>query len=266
MEGLGQRLLELLTGDWEYALLLFLRVTGLVFSSPIFGRQNIPVRVRVSFSLAVAGAMLFAAPVQSVPVEGVVSFVLICLTEFVFGVVLGFVTTMFFALTYTAGNLMDMQMSFGMVNVYDPQAGAQVPVTGNMYNIILLLVFFAVGGHLRLVETLYLTVARVPVGTVALSPELGVAALEAFSRTMVLAMNVAMPFVASGLLIEVAMGIIIRSVPQMNMFVVGMPLKVFIGFFMLLLVMPVYVRFTPQIFDEMFDTIEAMFSMMMPAA
>lgn len=253
---------DLLVNHFDYTLLLFLRVSGLIFSSPIFGRQNIPARVKIGFCIAVAGAMASTAPAYAVPIDGIFSFMLLCLTELIFGVVLGFVTSLFFAVTYTAGNVIDMQMGFGMVNVYDPQAGSQVPMTGSLYNIILLMVFFAVGGHLRLVETLYITIERIPIGAVTLSRELGVAALEAFTRTMTLAIHVAMPFIASGLLIETALGIIIRSVPQMNMFVVGMPLKVFVGFFILIIVMPVYMQFAPQIFDEMFMTIDAMFSMM----
>ena len=253
---------DMLLNHSDYVLLLFLRVSGLIFSSPIFGRQNIPMRVRICFCLAVAAAMIPAAPTYTVPAQGILGFVLLCLTELAFGVVLGFVTSLFFALTYSAGHVIDMQMGFGMVNVFDPQAGTQVPVTGNIYNITLLMVFFSTGGHLRLIETLHATIKRIPIGAVSLSRDLGVAALEAFARTLVLAVHVGMPFIASGLLIEAAMGIIIRSVPQMNMFVVGMPLKVFVGLLMLVIVMPVYLEFAPRIFDEMFMTIDTMFSLM----
>jgi flagellar biosynthetic protein FliR len=250
----------------DYILLLLLRVSGLIFSSPIFGRQIIPNTVRIGFCLAVTVAMLAGAPVVRTPAANMPSLMVLCLTELLFGVVLGFTTTIFFGLTFTAGNLIDNQMGFGMVNVYDPQSGAQVPITGNLINLALVLVFFTVGGHLRLIEILGTTLERVPIGSVALSKDLGLAAAEAFANSFVLSMHVAMPFLMSGLLAEAALGVIIRTVPQMNMFVVGLPLKVLIGLFMLILVMPAYIDYAPTIFDELFRAIDTMFVQMVPAA
>ncbi len=255
-----ERLLAILPANLDYALLLMLRVSALIFSSPIFGRQTVPAVVKICFCLAVTAAMLAGAPVAPISIGGLIPYMLLCATELLFGVILGFVTTMFFSLTFTAGHLIDTQMGFGMVNVYDPQSGSQVPVTGNLYNLVLLLVFFTVGGHLRLIELVHATLVRIPVGGVTLSRDLALAAVEAFSRSVVLALHVAMPYLASGLLAEAALGIIIRSVPQMNMFVIGMPLKVLIGFLMLMIVMPAYVHYTSTIFDSMFLSIDTMFS------
>ncbi len=254
-----ERLLALLPDRIDYMLLLLLRVSGLIFSSPIFGRQVIPQRSKVAFCVAVAVVMLYTAPVVEIEAAGLIGYGLKCLSELLFGVILGFITTMFFGLTFTAGHLIDMQIGFGMVNIYDPQTGTQVPVTGDLYNIAMMMIFFTAGGHLRLVEWIWRTMEVIPVGQVRLNGALGLLAVDAFANAFLLAMRVAMPVIASGLLAEAALGVIIRSVPQMNMFVVGLPLKVLIGLLMFVIVLPAFIRFTPVIFESMFASIDHMF-------
>lgn len=261
------RLLSMLPEHLDYALLLFLRVGGLIVTSPVFGRSSIPNMSKVAYSLMITGVFLLgiANPTVSLEYEGIFPFILLCLTELLFGVVLSFVTTMFINITFTAGNIIDTQMGFGMVNVFDPQSGAQVAVTGNLFNIVLLICFFALNGHQKLIHILYQTLEAIPVGMVRPTPQLAVTAAEAFCNSFLLAIHVAMPFIASGLLAEVALGVIIRTVPQMNMFVVGIPLKVLIGFLMLIMVMPIFIRYSTTIFDNMFYAIELMFSGLMGA-
>ena len=87
------------------------------------------------------------------------------------------------------------------------------------------------------------------------NPQIGLVALDVFILSFVLSVNVAMPLIAAGLLSEVALGFIIRAVPQVNVFVVGIPLKILLGFLVLLLVVPVFVNFTGVIFDRMFESI-----------
>ena len=252
---------ELIDTRLDYFLLLFLRVSGLIFSSPIFGRKNIPNLVKIGYCGSIA--ILFfmdVAPREYLSYNSLYTFAGMCIAELLFGIVLGYVVNIFLTLTMTAGQIIDMQMGFGMANVYDPQSGRSVPMIGNFLNIVILIVFFSMNGHLRLIEIMYLTVTKIPVGHVAFSPQLGVVALELFCRAFTLAVSVAMPVIASGLLAEAAMGIILRTVPQLNMFVIGLPVKIALGFLMLLLSVPVFVAFSQKIFDQMFMGIEAMFS------
>jgi flagellar biosynthetic protein FliR len=166
--------------------------------------------------------------------------------------------TMVFSLVQTSGHYSDMQMGFGMVNVLDGQSQTAVRSTGNLLSIVLLIVFFGVNGHLKLIYILNSTFAQIPVGTVSLNPAVGMTALEVFALTFMLAVNVALPLIMSGLLGELALGFITRAVPQVNIFVVGIPIKVVLGFLALLLVLPVYARFTDVIFDRMFESISTM--------
>jgi flagellar biosynthetic protein FliR len=240
-------------------ILMFIRVSALIISSPIFGRKTLPRIIKVCLSLTLTYVMFAANLSTPQPVyDSIMGFAMLCVKELLFGLVLGFVMTMFFSLVQISGHYIDMQMGFGMVNVLDVQSQTNVPITSDLLGIVLTLTFFGVNGHLKLVYILNSTFAQIPVGTVTLNPLIGMAALEVFALTFLLAVHVALPLIASGLLGEVTLGFITRAVPQVNVFVVGIPIKVVLGFMMLLLVLPVYVSFTDVIFERMFESIGTM--------
>jgi|AGTN01.2.fsa_nt_gi flagellar biosynthetic protein FliR len=240
-------------------ILMFIRVSALIVSSPIFGRKTLPNLLKVCLCLVLTYVMFAANLTAQTPAYGsFIGFAVLCLKEMLFGLVLGYTLTLFFSLVQISGQYIDMQMGFGMVNVLDPQSNLNVPITGELLNIVLLVTFFGANGHLKLIYIINSTFFQIPVGTVALNPAIGMAALEVFILAFLLAVNVALPLIASGLLGEVVLGFITRAVPQVNVFVVGIPLKVILGFLMLLLVLPVYVGFTDVIFDRMFKSINTM--------
>ena len=252
-------ILSAVTANLDYFILLLLRVSALIISSPIFGRKNIPNTLKIAFCVVVTYVIFAAEPAgREIRYSGVVEFAMLCIKELLFGLVLGYVTTLFFSLVQTAGQIMDMQMGFGMVNVFDVQSNISVPVTGTMLNIILMIAFFGVNGHLQLIYIVQSTVTNIPLGEVTLNPTIGLAALEVFALAFLLTVNVAMPMIAAGLLGEVAMGFIVRAIPQMNVFVVGIPIKMALGFLMMIIIIPVYVAFTDVIFHNMFESINKM--------
>lgn len=252
-------------GRLDLALLLFLRVSGLIMSSPLFGRRNIPNMAKIGFCAAITYLFFVeTVPITEVLVyENVLTFVLMCLKELMFGVILGYISYLFMNLTFTAGQLIDMQMGFGMVSVLDVQSNISVPVTGNLLNIAILLTFFGVNGHLRLIQVVHSTVVNVPLGQVTLSPNMAYAAVQVFSTSFLLAANVAFPIIAAGLLTEIALGVIIRSVPQLNIYSVGFPTKIAVGFVIILVTIPVFIGFTSTIFNQMFVGLERMFAALM---
>lgn len=257
-------LVNKILGNFDFALLVFLRISALLFTSMVFGRNQIPNQVKIGLCLTTSVVMIMSAtPVALPPVNGFPGFALLCATELLFGVIMGFATSLFFTATFTAGQIIDTQMGFGMVNVLDPQSNTQIPVTGNLLNLIMLIIFLLLNGHLRLIDILHLSLERIPIGQVALTQHLALAAIEAFCASFVLSIQIAMPFIASGLLTEAALGVIIRTVPQMNMFVVGIPLKVIVGLVILMFVIPVFIEFSDTIFVTMFNHMDNMFTGLM---
>jgi len=246
----------------DYFILMLLRVGGLVFASPIFGRVNIPIITKIGFITTITYLFFTIFP-QTVGIEysTLLGFTLLCAGELLLGMALAFVTNVFFSLTaFTAGQLIDMQIGFGIVNVFDVQNNTQVPMMGNVLNIMMILLFFAVNGHTKLIEMVYLTVDRMPLGTLVFSAQIGYTALEIFMRSFTLGVMMALPIIASGLTLEIGFGMLMRAVPQIHMFVVGIPIKMLVGLIIFSVTLPVFGGFSSRVFDELFIGIEQMFA------
>lgn len=257
--------MEEILGHWQFFLLVLVRMTGLFTLSPVYGRSNIPVPLKVGFTLLLTFIMVQLVPPVILPqFDSIFSYMLLVLSELLVGLTLGFVTTLFFSVVFTAGQMIDTQIGFGMVQVYDVQTNVPIPVAGSLLNLVLLQCFLAVDGHTRLVAILFDTFAAAPVGQVVFRPELAMAMVKYFSQCFILAVNVAMPILASGLLAEAALGIIVRSAPQMNVFVVGIPIKIILGLLLLAVTVPVFATFTSTLFDRMYEAIRTVFGGMVP--
>lgn len=245
----------------EHFMFMLLRVGGLILSSPIFGRVNIPMYARIMFAIVLTHLfMLMFPPTHEVVYDGLLGFVLLCAFEMLMGIALAFVTNLFFTSVLVAGHMIDRQIGFGIVSVFDAQNQSQIPITGTILNLMILVVFLAVNGHLRLIEIMALVIEGIPVGTAAFTPGVGLVAIELFIRSFLLGIMIALPIIAAGLVIEVILGILMRFVPQIHMFVVGIPLKMVVGLMVLTVSLPVFVGFTTVIFDEMFLGIQRMFA------
>lgn len=244
----------------DYFVLLLVRVAGLVLPSPIFGRVGVPQRVKTGFVFFMTLLFFVMIPPKPVQYDTLLGFAWRIFSEMLLGVALAFVTNLFFTIAFTAGQMIDMQIGFGIVNVYDQQNNTQIPLIGNMLNIILLVVFMLVDGPSKLIAMLHRTLTVIPVGTPVFSPNLGPVALELFAKSFLLGVMMALPIIASGMVLEICYGVLIRTVPQMNMFVVGVPLKTLIGFFILLVTVPMFVGFTDRVFNQLFLGVDQMFA------
>lgn len=245
----------------DYFVLLLFRVGALFISSPIFGRVNIPQMAKINFLAILTYFFFIVGPAPTVVVySNLLEFAILIAKEVLLGVLMGYTSSAFFNLTYTAGHIMDMQMGFGMVNIYDAQTNAQVPITGTLLNILLTLIFFLVNGHQRLIYLVYLTLEAMPIGSTVFSGDAVYVVLQIFSEAVTLGVMVALPMIASGLTIEITFGALVRTVPQLNMFVVGIPMKTMIGFIMLIVIIPVFAGFSETIFSSMFAAIEQVFA------
>lgn len=246
--------------NMDYFILVIFRMAGLVISSPIFGRVNVPARVKLGLALALGYmAFVYIPPVADITYNSLVSFALVVAGEILIGIIVAFATNVFFTLTYTAGQLIDMQIGFGIVNVYDPQNNTQVPMVGNIYNILLLIVFWGVDGHHKVLDIMFTSLHSLPVGNVGMSPSIGLAAAEIFAKAFTMGVMVALPIIASGLVIEICFGAIMRTVPQLNMFVVGVPIKLIVGMIMLVICIPAFVEFSNTLFEGMYQAVGTMF-------
>ena len=214
--------------------LVFMRMTGAVMFNPVLGRTNIP--------NAYKGALIFMLTLMLYVAAGgvlqhepgtMVEFGVMLVQELVVGFVLGFSMELFFMVVRFASSIMDQTMGLSMAQVYDPTTRTQMTVSSGLYYAFLFMLFMAVDGHVHLIG-LYFTSARlIPFGKVQFRPELYEMILELFKSNIVMGLQFAFPIIAMELVTEAAVGILMRMIPQINVFAVNFQLKIAVGMMML---------------------------------
>ncbi|MDR0324708.1 MAG: flagellar biosynthetic protein FliR [Oscillospiraceae bacterium] len=246
-------------------LLIVTRMSALFVFSPLFARQSIPAMAKIGLSLLTAAIIInFAPPPELYPYNSLFSLAFAVISELTVGLVIGFITLLFFNVVYTAAHIIDMQIGLTMAQVFDASIGGQAAVTSTLLNTVLIVSFILSGAFTQLVVMMARTFEVIPVGAGILRPELAYAMGEVFIRTFTMAVQVAMPMLASALILEVALGVIVRTSPQMNVFVVGIPLKIFLGLIVLALMLPVFTSFSNTLFSEMFHILNDVIGGMVP--
>ncbi|HCJ58200.1 flagellar biosynthetic protein FliR [Lutispora sp.] len=233
-------------------LLVFVRMTSLFVISPVFGRQNMPSYLKVG--LAVFSTFTIAPLFGNIVIEytNLIDFSIIVFKEFLVGIIIGFVSYMVFAAMFVAGQMIDAQIGFGMVNVLDPQSNIQVPLVGNFLYIFAILIFLLVDGHHILFSALVKSYNVVPINGFLFTESLINNLVAVFVETFSIALKIGFPIIAAVLISEVALGILSRTVPQMNVFIVGLPMKIALGLLALLLIMPGFSNTLDYLFEHMF--------------
>ena len=230
-----------------------LRIGSFMFASPVLGAKSIPVRARLILALAIAWIL---APIIQVPEINPLSAagLLISLQQVALGVGMGFIFHMAFATVVIAGQSIAMAMGLGFASAVDPQNGVQVPVVSQFYMILATLVFLALDGHLLLIQIVHHSFELLPVG--ALWPrDLAIKIVQWASQMFISGLLIALPALASLLLVNLAFGVITRSAPQLNIFAVGFPITLLAGFALILLSLPSFLPLVSAAFESVFKLI-----------
>jgi len=243
---------DVLLNQFIVYLLVFIRMTSLFVISPIFGRQNMPSYLKIG--LALFTTFIIAPLLGNVVIQytNLIDFTLIIFKEMFVGVIIGYVSYMVFSSLFVAGQIIDTQIGFGMINVLDPQSNIQVPLIGNFLYILATLIFIYADGHHILFSAIAKSYNIVPINSLLLTNEMINNLIGIFSETFLFAIKIAFPVVAAVLISEVALGILARTVPQMNVFMVGMPLRIVMGLLVLLIILPGFSKTLDYLFDSLF--------------
>jgi len=246
--------LSFITNDWiETFLFIFLRFAGMIIISPIFGRKNLPPMLRIGFCLIMSIIMMLILPVsQYAQSNDFFAFFINGVKEVALGMVIGYLSLVIFSLAVAAGQIIDMQIGFGLSNFFDPQMGMQIALTGNFLNIILILVFFSVNGHHKLIQLMFSSFQMLAPGHVVFGATAVEMIIMYFVWFIVLVVQVSIPIIAVSIVTEFALGTLVKTMPQMNMFVVGIPMKIIVGIAVMMLFLPAFTMFLEGAFDQMF--------------
>lgn len=237
-------------------LLVLVRMTAFFVAAPIFSFRTVPNIFKIGLGFFSALIAFMSIPNEA-PIPLDVAFGVMVAKEAIVGLALGFVAALILYTVQIAGGFIDFQMGFAIANVVDPQTGTQVPIIGNFKYMLSILFLLSVNGHHILLDGVMRSYQLLPVDGMFVS--LGTESVALFItqvlvKIYMIAFQIAMPVVGALFLVDVSMGIIARTVPQLNVFVVGIPLKIFVGFVMILLTLSIFFYLLQTVFKEMIDT------------
>jgi len=224
-------------------LLASCRTAGVIFFNPIFGRQGVPNIMKVGLSLAIALYAVFNLGMVQVINYSVIEFIGAMLQGFIIGIVIGFIMQMFLSVFQLGGQLIDMQMGLSMASMYDPATRANVTVTGNVLTSMYVLIFFVSNAHLALFSVVIQSFQILPLGIGNVSDRVGVYIIELMYYIFIYAIQVAIPIIVTELISEFAVGILMRLVPNINVFVINIQIKIMIGFVVIFTLIPALANF-----------------------
>lgn len=237
--------------------LIVMRMSGAVAFNPILGRTNLPPRVKAAFILGLSVLLYISFPheLQHAP-SGMLEFGVMLAKELLLGFVIGFSMELCTFTVRFASAIMDFVMGLSMAQIYDPQYNAQMTITSGMYFVFMALLFFAIDGHIRLLQIFYDSARLIPFGMVSLRPELSQLMLAVFEDCILLGFQLAVPIIAMEMVTETAVGILMRIIPQINVFVVNFQAKIVVGMLMLLFLFSPMSDKLYRILDYTFKTME----------
>lgn len=243
--------------DWaQLTLFLYIlaRMSGFVLFNPILGRANIPSMFQSGFILVLSVCM-YSMTTQTVAMpDTTLELMVRILLELAVGFLLGLVVQFFFYIPQLAGSVIDTQMGMSMNQIYDSTSNTQITVTSVLLNALMTLLFFAANGHHTLLRILLTSGEIVPLGTVALGEGVAAAMLELFVECTILGVKLAMPILAAELVGQIGMGVLMKVIPQINVFVINIDIKISIGLILLFLLIAPFSEFLLKVESTMLDS------------
>lgn len=230
-----------MTIQLQTIILIFIRITTFIVVSPGFSIKGLPSVAKIALSMGITLAAYSAVPVMGQEAS-TLFFALLIMKEVLLGIAIGFITKLFFTAVEIAGNFVDFQVGFSMGAVYDPSMEINVSYYGKIYYWLSMCVFYLSNLHHVVIKSLVQSFQSVPVA----STNLGDFGVEGMMKLLgiifELAFNLSAPMVIVALLTEVILGLISRSVPQINVLILGMPLKIVTSFLIMLILLPILVK------------------------
>jgi flagellar biosynthetic protein FliR len=233
-------------------LLILVRIASFLVTVPVFSYRNIPTSHKVGLSVLLSIILVITMELPVIELDD--AFILLVLKESIVGLSLGLIAYIAIMCIQIAGGLIDFQMGFAMANVIDPQTGGQSPLFGQYLYILSLMFLLTMDGHHLLIEGIFHSYRIIAIDDLSLSmgtEPFAQFVVKTFATMFLTAVQMSLPIVGSIFLVDLALGIMARTVPQLNIFVVGFPVKIFIAFVLLIVVMGSMFMVIQLIFEQM---------------
>ncbi|HET7656816.1 MAG TPA: flagellar biosynthetic protein FliR [Bacillales bacterium] len=228
--------------------LIFIRVASFFVMVPIFSYRNIPNSVKIGLAFFLSWIMFFTLQPDPISIDGM--FFLLIIKETFVGLAIGMIAMILIYAVQVAGTFIDVKMGFAIASIINPVTGQRSPLIGNYLYMFAILLLLAVNAHYMLLDGIYYSYQFIPLETLNIhfdSGSLAELATKSFVKMFVIAFQMAVPVVGCLFLVDIALGIVARAVPQVNVFFVGMPVQIMVSFIVLFIVMPLFMDLVYQL-------------------
>jgi flagellar biosynthetic protein FliR len=244
--------------------LAFVRVSAIMFSLPLIGDSPTPVRARILASVAITAGLIPVLPTSWYASVGLdmLSFVNLLIRELTIGLIFGFAARMLFDGLIMAAGVVSYQMGFGTGMLFMPDFGGQMDSYTAFHRIVVMLIFLVLSMHHIFIAGIFESFKLIPAGGLAFNGPLAVMLLDISSGIFVIAIQLSAPILVAVLFTTAALGLIARTVPQMNVFTLSFPANFFIGLLVYIATLPFFPEWMREHFytgkDQLFATLKAM--------
>jgi flagellar biosynthetic protein FliR len=232
------------------------RIMGLISTAPLFGNISVPAQTKIA--LGVMTALIVSPTIPAVPAVEPVSLagLLILVQQLIIGLAMGFAINIVFTGIELAGEVSGMTMGLGFATFYDPQSQGQSPAISQFLSLIMLMVYVATDLHLVLLSTLVDSFHSLPISASPMGMS-GIEQLVAWGgRIFSAGVQLSLPMIAALLVTNIALGILTRAAPQLNIFGIGFPITISVGLVMIALALPYLATPMSNLFQEAFNVIQ----------
>lgn len=244
---------------YEYILvvvLVFTRIAAMFGVIPIFGAKNTPTITKIGLVFFISIIMV---PMQLNNIDASIDTVLelgvIIIQEAIIGFSMGLIVLITMNVFYLTGSLIDRHIGFALVSVISAQDEAHMPVSANMYYIFALMIFLVTNVHHLLIKAIYDSYVMMPIGSAPMFRLIAFNYTEIMRNTFIIGFRMAAPFILTVLIANILLGLLSKAMPGMNVFMIGMPLKILVGLYLMYILMGLYPNFIVHIFEVMMEHI-----------
>jgi flagellar biosynthetic protein FliR len=250
--------------QFETLLLVLVRVAAMLSLIPVFSSQQIPTLVRFALGLLLAFVVARTVPVIA-PLDGIGALTAAIVSQLMIGAVFGFISFLVFTGVQFAGEVIDTQIGFAAVNIINPTTQQNVTIIGEFELALATLIYLVADAHHQMIAGIAGSFNLVPLPFVAIQPTLAADLVGFFSNTLLLVFQIAGPVALALFVVNVALALMTRVAPQVNIFAVGFPLQIGIGLIVLLISLPLLVVVLPGVYDQIPRELDAALRRLAPA-
>jgi flagellar biosynthetic protein FliR len=253
----------ILVNDFVIVLMAFLRIAAMFFTAPFFSNNTLPVTVKIFFALITTYIVFFSIKNTQFNVDDGIGLLIIWgIKEVLTGMMIGFAFNFIFWGISFAGMLMGTDIGFGMASVFNPSVEFENNLIGEIFFLFSTLIFLVLNGHHHLIRGITISFELIPIGTYTITDSIIQLLVKYSAGVFILAVKIASPILISFFLVHIAMGVISRVLPQMQVFFIVQPLQFGIGFILILASAPILVYVIKNIIstyeDTMYELLRAM--------